>query len=102
MKDSSASTKPGLSWGMLSLVLSPLGLLLVFYFASAGGWGIVQSRRVIIFAQYLLIALLGSGLLSGIVGLARREEPKSVAVSGLIVTISVTLAIALFFASLDD
>jgi hypothetical protein len=87
---------------ILSLVLSPLGLLIVVYFASAAGWGVVNPRGVIVFAQYLLLSLLGSGMASGIAGVVRREQPRWLSVSGLILTICIISAIALFFHSLDD
>ena len=62
-------------WGILSLALAPLGLLLILYFASGAGLGVVHARRVIVFAQYLLLILLGSGLVSGVAGMVRRERP---------------------------
>ena len=89
-------------WGILSMVLAPLGLLLVIVFASAGDWGVIPSRRVIVFAQTLLLALLGSGMVSGVIGVARREQPRWLSVSGLILTVSIIGTIALFFYSLDD
>ena len=88
--------------GILSLSLSPLGLLLVIYFAAAGDWGIVHPRAIIVSAQYLLLSLLGSGLAAGIVGVARREQPQWLSVSGLISTICITTMIAVFFYALDD
>jgi hypothetical protein len=102
MISTNASDKPTPIWGFLSLVLAPLGLLLVVYFASGARWGAVHSRGVIVFAQYLLLSLLGSGLISGIVGVVKREPSRWLSVTGLIVTICVTRAIALFFYSLDD
>jgi hypothetical protein len=102
MNTSNASNKPTPIWGILSLVLSPLGLLIVVYFASAAGWGVVHPRRVITFAQYLLMALLGSGLASGVAGMVKREQPGWFSVSGLILTICIISAIALFYHSLDD
>ena len=74
MNTPNAFRKPALIWGILSLVLSPLGLLLVVYFASAAGWGVVHPRRVIVFAQYSLLLLLGSGLASGVTGVVRHEQ----------------------------
>src|SRR5262245_22102566 len=88
--------------GVLSMSLAPLGLLLVVYVASAGGWGIVHPRWVIVFAQYLLLALLGSGLASGVAGVIRREQPGWLSVSGLVMTIFIICLIALFFYSLND
>jgi hypothetical protein len=82
--------------------LAPLGLILVFSFASAGSWGFAPSRGVIEFAQSLLLFLLGSGLVSSIASIARREQPRWLPIAGLILTIFVISAIALFFYSLDD
>ena len=89
-------------FGILSMVLAHLGLLLVVYFASAGGWGVVHHRWMIVFAQYLLLLLLGSGLASGIAGLIRRERPRWPSITGLVMTIGITGLIVLFFHSLDD
>jgi len=89
-------------WGFLSIVLAPLGLLLVVYFASAAGWGAVHPRWLTTSAQYLLIFLLASGLASGIVGVIRRDEPRWPSVTGLMLTICISCIIALFFHSLDD
>src|SRR5262245_19785240 len=88
--------------GILSMFLSPLGLLLVVYFASGAGSGVTPPRAVIIFAQYSLLALLGSGLASGMVGVARREEPIWLSRMGLILTLVITSIIAFYFYSLDD
>jgi hypothetical protein len=77
-------------------------LLLVIYFASGAGTGVTHSRGFIVFAQYLLLALLGSGLASGIAGVIRREQPVWLARTGLMLTIFITSLIALFFYSLDD
>jgi len=88
--------------GILSIVLAHLGFMLVFYFASAGGWDIVHPRWIIVFAQYLLLALLGSGLATGIAGLIRRERPRWPSITGLVMTMFITGLIALFFNSLDD
>lgn len=97
-----ASDKQMPLWGILSIVLAPLGLILVFSFASAGGWGFVPIRSVIVFAQYLLLALLGSGMAASIIGMVRREQPRWLSVSGLILTLCTIAAIAFFFYSLDD
>ena len=102
MNTSNISTKPAPIWGILSLALSPLGLLIVIYFASGAGTGAVHSRGVITFAQYLLLSLLGSSLASGVMGLVRREQPKWLSVSGLILTFCIISAIGLFSYSLDD
>ena len=102
MNTSNASKNLGSIRRILSIVLAPVGLLLVVYFASAGGWGAVHPRWLIISAQYLLIFLLGTGLASGIVGVVRRDEPMWTSITGLIVTTCITGAIALFFHSLDD
>jgi hypothetical protein len=55
-----------------------------------------------VFAQYLLLFLLGSGLVFGIAGMASREQPAWLARTGLLLTILITGLIALFFYSLDD
>ena len=89
-------------FGILSLLLAPLGLLIVVYFASGAGWGLVHPRWAIVFAQYALLFLLGSGLASGFAGIVRREQPTWLSTKGLILTICITGAIALFFHSLDD
>ena len=102
MNTTNTAHQPSPVFGVLSLILSPLGLLLVVYFASAASWGAVHPRWVIIFAQYLLLALLGSGLASGIAGMIRREQPGWFSVNGLILTIFITGLVALFFYSLDD
>lgn len=102
INSSNISNKSTPIWGILSVVLAPLGLLLVIYFASGARWGAVHSRGVIVFAQYLLLALLGSGLVSGVAGVIKREQPRWLFVAGLILTICIIGAIALFFYSLDD
>jgi hypothetical protein len=102
MNSLGVSDKPTPIWGILSTVLAPLGLLLVVCFASGARWGAVHSRAVIVFAQYLLLALLGSGLVSGIARVLKREQPRWLSVAGLILTICITTVIALFFYSLDD
>jgi hypothetical protein len=84
------------------MALAPLGLFLVIYFASGARWGIVHSRGVITVAQNLLLVLLGSGMLSGFIGIARREQPRWLSIAGLILTFCIIRAIALFFGSLDD
>ena len=102
MNTFNASDKPTPVWGILSLVLAPLGLLIVIYFASGAGSGVTHPRWLITLAQYLLLALLGCSTVSGIVGLAKREQPRWLCLSGLILTICIISAIALFFYSLDD
>jgi hypothetical protein len=102
MDTTNTAHQPTPIFGILSLTLSPLGLLIVVYFASAAGWGFTHSRGLIVFAQYLLLSLLGSGLASGIAGMVSREQPRWLSVSGLIMTICITSFIALFFHSLDD
>ncbi|HEU0294041.1 MAG TPA: hypothetical protein VFR47_14970 [Anaerolineales bacterium] len=102
MNVSNTSHQPAPIGGILSMILSPLGLLLVMYFASGAGTGVTHSRGVIVFAQYLLLTLLGSGLASGIAGVIRREQPGWLARTGLMLTIFITSLIALFFYSLDD
>src|SRR5688572_17126433 len=97
INSSNASIKSTPIWGILSMVLAPLGLFLVIYFASGARWGAVHSRGVIVFAQYLLLALLGSGLVSGVAGVIKREQPRWLSVAGLILTICIIGAIALFF-----
>lgn len=102
MNSSTISKKPIPVWGILSMALAPLGLLLVIYFASGASWSAVHPRRIIVFAQYMLMFLLGSGLISGITGVAKREQPSWLSASGLLLTICITAALALFFYSLDD
>jgi hypothetical protein len=46
--------------------------------------------------------LLGSGLISGVAGIIRREQPRWLSISGLILTIGIIGGIELFFYSLDD
>lgn len=85
--------------GILSLVLSPLGLLMVARFALFPEARMVIAPRV---AQLILVSLLRSGLASGIAGLIRREHPGWLSVSGLLLTVCITGVIGLYFYSLDD
>jgi|RhiMetdeSRZDD1v2_1073273.scaffolds.fasta_scaffold1670634_1 hypothetical protein len=87
-------------WGILSIVLAPVGLLIVMYFAFTDGWGF--ARWTIIFAQYLTLSLLGSGMAAGLAGVIRREQPKWPSVIGLVMTICIIGLIVFFFHSLDD
>jgi hypothetical protein len=50
----------------------------------------------------LLLVLLGSGLVSDITGVFKREQPRWLSVAGLILTICIIIGIELFFYSLDD
>jgi hypothetical protein len=84
-------------FGILSLILAPFAVLIVVYFASGTSWGFSQPRRVIVFAQCLLLFLLGSGLTSDIAGVVRCEQPRWLSINGLLVTIRITGAISLFF-----
>src|SRR5215510_9003912 len=102
MNASKPAHEPSAIFGILSLILASLGLLIVVYFASAAGWGIVRPRWIIVFAQYLLLSLLASGLASGIAGAVRREQPRWLSITGLLLTVCITGAIAYFFHSLDD
>jgi hypothetical protein len=100
MRPSNPSAHP--IFGTLSVALAPLGLLLVALFAAGSPFGESPSRQVIVFAQSLLIVLLGGGLHSGLAGLLRGEQPRARSLFGVLLTIAITLTIALFFASLDD
>ena len=102
MSTSNASIKSVPVWGTLSVTLAPLGLLLVLYFAAGAGWGVVHPRWFIVFSQYLLLVLLGSGLVSSAVGLVRGEQPRWLSFSGLILTLLIIISIAVFLLSLDD
>jgi hypothetical protein len=85
--------------GILSLVLSPLGLLVVVCFALFPEAQMVIAPRL---AQFILASLLTSGLASGIAGLIRREHPSWLSVSGLLLTVCITGVIGLYSYSLDD
>jgi len=92
------SSRPAPLFGILSLILSPLGLLVVIFFAIIPEASQILKPR---FAQGLLFALLAVGLCSSIVGIVRKERSK-LSVYGLATTLGIIGLLALFFNSLED
>ena len=88
------SNPPRPVWGILSVTLAALGLLIVLYFALFGG--IPHSLGSIRFALILLLVLLLFGLITGLMGVTRHELPRWLSITGLILTICVMVATALF------
>ena len=93
-----SSSRPAPLFGILSLILSPLGLLVVVFFATIPEAAQIMKPR---FAQGLLLGLLAVGFCSSIVGIARKERSK-LSVYGLVTTVGIIGLLALFFNSLDD
>ena len=81
-------------WGILSLILATLALLIVVYFLLFGG--IPYSLVFIRFALILLLVLLVVGLITGLMGVIQGEQPGWVSRSGLILAIGIALFSVLF------
>jgi hypothetical protein len=101
MNSVNSSGKSTPIWGLLSLVLSPLGLILTVYIALGAGSGDINLGRIIP-TLYLLIFFLGSGLLSGIFGIIKRESPTGLSIAGFLLNTCIISTIAFFLYSLDD
>lgn len=92
MTASAATNRP--IWGILSIILATLALLVIVYFALFGG--IPYPLLFIRFALILLLALLVFGLVTGLIGFIQNEQPRWVSVTGLILTICLIVVAALF------
>jgi len=88
------SNPPWPIWGILSLILAALGLLVSLYFLLFGG--IVQPLWLfwLVIAFFLVLFLLG--FMSGLIGVVRRELPKWLSFTGSILTFLLIIAAILF------
>ena len=100
-----APDEPRPVWGCFSLTLGLLELLVVCY--------LLLLTRVVAYPvwfdeypqyilQYVLMAFLGMGLLSGIVGVIRREPPRRLSISALILSLCTLGSLVLFFRWWED
>ena len=80
--------------GILSVILAILALLIVVYFLLFGG--IPHSLVFIRVALILLLVLLVLGLVTGLMGVTQGEQPRWVSMSGLILTIGISVFSVLF------
>jgi hypothetical protein len=96
-------------WGILSLALAPLGEISVTVLAIAAE-ALVRKPPGIPLSVYLpgatlaavlwTMVCLGTGLMSGIIALVTREQPRWLAIAGLVSTLSLAL-LFLYVTSVD-
>ncbi len=94
MGTTNTSNPPRPIWGILSLVLAALGLLVSLYFLLFGG--ILQPLWFFWLEIALFLVLFLLGFMSGLIGVIRQELPKWLSYSGTILTLLLT-AIAILF-----
>jgi hypothetical protein len=105
LPSSHGSDQPRPVFGLLSLVLGPLVVLVTFFFTSLIAGSLEPnwfSEYPQYFMQYFWLAFLAASLVTSVASLLKREQPRWVFMSGVVLTVSMLTFLTLFLGWLED